>query len=99
MTDDTFLSEKFNDKKYPCYQKVASFFIFAINSVGTGASSKSREKQYSADIVIYRGTSAAIIAAVEAVHSGKSVLVVLLPPSKPYQESASTERCLSMQLI
>ena len=53
-----------------------SFLIFAINGVGTGASSKSGEKQYSADIVIYGGTSAAIIAAVEAVHSGKSVLVV-----------------------
>ena len=33
-------------------------------------------KAFSADIVIYGGTSAAIIAAVEAVHSGKSVLVV-----------------------
>ncbi|MEI7828436.1 MAG: FAD-dependent oxidoreductase [Prolixibacteraceae bacterium] len=33
-------------------------------------------KALSADIVIYGGTSAAIIAAVEAVHSGKSVLVV-----------------------
>jgi ribulose 1,5-bisphosphate synthetase/thiazole synthase len=53
-----------------------SILIFAINGVGTGASSKSREKQYSADIVIYGGTSAGIIAAVEAVHSGKSVLVV-----------------------
>ena len=41
-----------------------------------GASSKSKEKQYSADIIIYGGTSAAIIAAVEAVHSGKSVLVI-----------------------
>jgi hypothetical protein len=55
---------------------VVSFLIFAINGVGTGASSKSREKQYSADIVVYGGTSAAIIAAVEAVHSGKSVLVI-----------------------
>ncbi len=33
-------------------------------------------KQYSADIIVYGGTSAAIAAAVEAVHSGKSVLVV-----------------------
>jgi len=55
---------------------VVSFLIFAINGVGTGASSKSRERQYSADIVVYGGTSAAIIAAVEAVHSGKSVLVI-----------------------
>ena len=33
-------------------------------------------KLYSADIIVYGGTSAAVIAAVEAVHSGKSVLVV-----------------------
>lgn len=35
-----------------------------------------RKKGYSADIVIYGGNSAAVIAAVQAVHSGKSVLVV-----------------------
>jgi hypothetical protein len=35
-----------------------------------------RSKAFSADIVIYGGTSAAVIAAVEAVHSGKTVLVV-----------------------
>ncbi|MEI6276783.1 MAG: FAD-dependent oxidoreductase [Prolixibacteraceae bacterium] len=33
-------------------------------------------KSYSADIIVYGGTSAAVIAAVEAVHSGKTVLVV-----------------------
>ncbi|MBN2814598.1 MAG: FAD-dependent oxidoreductase [Bacteroidales bacterium] len=35
-----------------------------------------RADRYEADIIIYGGTSAAVIAAVEAVHSGKSVIVV-----------------------
>ena len=37
---------------------------------------KTNPNEYSADIIIYGGTSAAVTAAVEAVHSGKSVLVV-----------------------
>jgi hypothetical protein len=44
--------------------------------VCTGKMPAINPKAYSADIIIYGGTSAAIIAAVEAVHSGKSVLVV-----------------------
>ena len=40
------------------------------------ASAKSEPNKYSADIVVYGGNSSAVIAAVEAVHSGKSVLVV-----------------------
>ncbi|MCX6221940.1 MAG: FAD-dependent oxidoreductase, partial [Bacteroidia bacterium] len=51
-----------------------TFSIFIV--VGTVKSLPIEPKIYSADIVIYGGTSAAIIAAVEAVHSGKSVLVV-----------------------
>ena len=37
---------------------------------------KTNPNEYSADIIIYGGTSAAVTAAVEAVHSGKTVLVV-----------------------
>ena len=53
---------------------IVGFLICGIQ--GVSAFPKNREKQYSADIIVYGGTSAAIIAAVEAVHSGKSVLVV-----------------------
>ena len=35
-----------------------------------------RQNVYEADVVIYGGTSAAVIAAVEVVQSGKSVIVV-----------------------
>ena len=37
---------------------------------------KTNPNEYSADIIIYGGTSAAVTAAVEAVHSGKTVLIV-----------------------
>ncbi|MDP3912630.1 MAG: FAD-dependent oxidoreductase [Bacteroidota bacterium] len=37
---------------------------------------KTNPNEYSADIIIYGGTSAAVTAAVEAVHSGKTVLLV-----------------------
>ena len=40
------------------------------------ANAKSKPQEYSVDIVVYGGTSAAVIAAVEAVHGGKSVLVI-----------------------
>lgn len=46
--------------------------LFAVKSV----MAKDRPKSYSADIIVYGGTSAAVIAAVEATHCGKSVLVV-----------------------
>ncbi len=50
---------------------VISLFLFAVCN-----SSKSIPNLNSADIIVYGGTSAAVIAAVEAVHSGKTVLVV-----------------------
>ncbi len=57
--------------------KTLIVFAFSlICSVCTGKMPAIKLKAYSADIVIYGGTSAAIIAAVEAVHSGKTVLVV-----------------------
>ncbi|NJN27343.1 MAG: FAD-dependent oxidoreductase [Cyclobacteriaceae bacterium] len=46
-----------------------TFFLAVCNSPGSNDA-------YHADIIIYGGTSAAIIAAVEAVQSGKSVIVV-----------------------
>ncbi|MDP3180318.1 MAG: FAD-dependent oxidoreductase [Bacteroidota bacterium] len=55
-------------------------FLFLCLSVGillNGCGNKSNNpNDYSADIIIYGGTSAAVTAAVEAVHSGKTVLVV-----------------------
>jgi hypothetical protein len=42
----------------------------------TGCVQATRKKTYSADIIIYGGTSAAVIAAVQARQSGKSVIVV-----------------------
>ncbi len=40
------------------------------------SNTKTNTNQYSADLIIYGGTAAAVTAAVEAVHSGKTVLVV-----------------------
>jgi hypothetical protein len=42
----------------------------------TGCGQATKKKTYSADIIIYGGTSAAVIAAVQAKQSGKSVIVV-----------------------
>lgn len=49
---------------------VTIFLVFQCNPKSTPSN------EYSADIIIYGGTSAAIIAAVEVVQSGKSVIVV-----------------------
>lgn len=57
--------------KIPFYVFIA--FVFLLSSC-TGKSKNSNE--YEADIIIYGGTSAAVTAAVEAVQSGKTVLVV-----------------------
>ena len=40
------------------------------------SSPEKSDNQYTADVIIYGGTSAAVIAAVEVVQSGKTVLVV-----------------------
>ena len=52
---------------------VAMFLVILLNSCGT---KPKNPNDYSADLIIYGGTSAAVTAAVEAVHSGKTVLVV-----------------------
>ncbi|MDD4921422.1 MAG: FAD-dependent oxidoreductase, partial [Bacteroidales bacterium] len=51
------------------------FFLAAFFFLGC-ANSKNNTKKYSADVVIYGGTSAAVTAAVEVVQSGKTVLIV-----------------------
>lgn len=48
-----------------------SFSVFSFQGF-----SNNRFKIYNADVIIYGGTSAAVIAAVEATHSGKSVIMV-----------------------
>ena len=50
--------------------------ICCFTMAGTPSFAKDNSKSFSADIIVYGGTSAAVIAAVEAVHSGKTVLVV-----------------------
>ncbi len=53
-----------------------SLLACALVSNITNSFAQSKTKAYTADIVVYGGNSAAVIAAVEAVHSGKTVLVV-----------------------
>lgn len=59
------------------YPKIFSgILIFTLLLWGSCVPKNSNPNEFSADIIIYGGTSAAITAAVEAVQSGKSVLVV-----------------------
>jgi hypothetical protein len=53
-----------------------SIIIIAIFLFISCTTSQNQDNLYSADVIIYGGTSAAVIAAVEVNHSGKSVLVV-----------------------
>jgi hypothetical protein len=59
---------------------MGKFFLFLCLSVSlllNGCGNKpDNPNEYSADLIIYGGTSAAVTAAVEAVHSGKTVLVI-----------------------
>jgi len=55
---------------------VTGLVIMGLSCTAQTLFAKSKARSYSADIVIYGGTSAAVVAAVEAVHCGKSVLVV-----------------------
>lgn len=51
--------------------------IILVTFLFFGCSTKqNQDNSYSADVIIYGGTSAAVIAAVEVVHSGKTVIVV-----------------------
>lgn len=53
---------------------IAAVAVFSLKA--GNAMDGSQSKVYSADIIVYGGNSSAVIAAVEAVHSGKTVLVV-----------------------
>ena len=53
-----------------------SLLVCGLVFYSTNLFAQSKNKAYTADIVIYGGNSAAVIAAVEAVQSGKTVLVV-----------------------
>jgi hypothetical protein len=55
---------------------VAIILPAAIVCLSQNSFSKNKSGEFSADIIVYGGTSAAVIAAVEAVHSGKTVIVV-----------------------
>src|SRR5665647_37196 len=65
-------------KKAIVATKVLTWVILICGFVFSGNPSfaKDNSKSFSADIIVYGGTSAAVTAAVEAVHSGKTVLVV-----------------------
>jgi len=53
------------------------FLILAFSFLFSGCQNKpAKPNEFSADIIIYGGTSAAVTAAVEAVQSGKTVLIV-----------------------
>jgi len=57
--------------------KIFLIVVMAFAFLFSGCDNKPKNpNDYSADLIIYGGTSAAITAAVEAVHSGKTVLVV-----------------------
>jgi hypothetical protein len=56
--------------------QIVVLLMCGFSGIWESTSAKSDQKKYSADIVVYGGNSSAVIAAVEAVHSGKSVVVV-----------------------
>ncbi len=55
--------------------KLLAFFIIGLFQFGCNAPDKP-ENHFEADVIVYGGTSGAVIAAVEVVQSGKSVIVV-----------------------
>src|SRR6056297_2305837 len=56
--------------------KNIAILLIAILIVGCNSPKKPNQNEYEADVIIYGGTSAAVIAAIEVVQSGKSVIVV-----------------------
>ena len=64
-----------NNKLFMARLKALIVVLFFTVS-GFGQTSQKDSKEYSADLIIYGGTSAAVTAAVEAVQSGKTVFVV-----------------------
>jgi len=61
----------------PLFRSVGiAFFCTVLILITNCGSKKTNPNEYSADLIVYGGTSAAVTAAVEAVQSGKTVLVV-----------------------
>ncbi len=56
--------------------KVKTIIILSILIFGCSSPQKTNQNNYEADVIVYGGTSAGIIAAVEVAQSGKSVIVV-----------------------
>ncbi len=65
------------NKNYLIFRLSVILISFSVFSFFTSCQSKPKNpNEYSADLIIYGGTSAAVTAAVEAVQSGKTVLMV-----------------------
>lgn len=64
---------KINRKNYFKFGFLLIILLFIITFISC---IKSQQKNQSADVIIYGGTSSAVIAAVEVVQSGKSVIIV-----------------------
>tara|TARA_R110002020_G_scaffold63170_1_gene168612 strand:+ start:1734 stop:3446 length:1713 start_codon:yes stop_codon:yes gene_type:complete len=73
---NAFTLEKMGTTKCSRLSMVLTLLLAGMVFVGCGDKSKAVDDPNAADIIIYGGTSAAIIAAVEAKKSGKSVIVV-----------------------
>lgn len=56
--------------------KVKALIVLSILIFGCSSPQKTNQNEYEADVIIYGGTSAAVIAAVEVAQSGKAVIVV-----------------------
>ncbi|MFB0907863.1 MAG: hypothetical protein ACI9V1_001542 [Spirosomataceae bacterium] len=63
-------------KKHAFILRVCAAFLLLLFTVSSCDNSENQAADYSADIIIYGGTSAAVTAAVEAKKSGKTVIVV-----------------------
>jgi hypothetical protein len=59
-------------------KSIKRFFLIIIAGIFLGGcqSTEKTEKEFTADVIVYGGTSSAVIAAVEVAQSGKSVIVV-----------------------
>ncbi len=57
-------------------KKLGTIIIISLLIIGCSQPKKSNQNKFSADVIIYGGTSGAITAAVEVARSGKSVVIV-----------------------
>jgi hypothetical protein len=73
-----------------------SVIIIAIFLFISCTTKQNQDNLYTADVIIYGGTSAAVIAAVELVHSGKTVLVRV---QKPLRDTKHCYLLIPMQAV